>query len=126
VSAFTLVDSSAWIHALRAKGDPGVRARVAKLLNDRTAAWCEMVRVELWCEVRNDKDRKALQGLDRALPRLPIDDRVWDAATVYASKARAAGLTVPATDMVIFACAAIHRAPIEHDDHHYELLKPLR
>ena len=85
-----------------------------------------MVRVELWCGVRSDQDRDALHGLDRALPRLPIDQRVWDTATTYGSRARAAGLTVPAADLVIFARAAIHSVPIEHDDRHYELLKTLK
>jgi predicted nucleic acid-binding protein len=46
--ALVLVDSSAWIHALRKAGDPTVRAALNKLLTDKLAAWCEIVRVELW------------------------------------------------------------------------------
>ena len=120
-----MVDSSAWTHALRRKGDPTIRARVQQLLSDQTAAWCEMVRLELWSGVRNDVERNALEQLDKTLPRFPITSDVWNAAVVCGSKARAAGLTVPATDVLIFACASAYGARVEHVDRHYELLERL-
>src|SRR5690349_11026920 len=111
-----MVDSSAWSQALRRQGDAAVRARVQKLLTEQRAAWCDMVRLELWSGVRNDAERRTLDRLDGILPRLPITTDVWNAATVYASKGRAAGLTIPATDILIFACAKAYGADLEHAD----------
>lgn len=121
-----MVDSSAWVHALRRNGDLAIRARVQKLLADRTAAWCEMVRLELWSGVRNDPERTALTKLDNTLPRIPIDQNIWNTAAVYASKARAAGVTVPSGDLLIFACATAYGLAIEHADRHYDLLEKLK
>jgi len=84
-----------------------------------------MIRLELWSGVRNDVERKALDQLDKTLPRFPITSDVWNAAVAYGSKARAAGLTVPAPDLLIFACAKAYMARVEHADHHYELLERL-
>jgi predicted nucleic acid-binding protein len=95
------------------------------LLDNLTAAWCEMVRLELWNGVRNDRERKALQQLDASLPRLAIDGTVWNSAADLASHSRAAGFTIPATDLLIFACARTHGAAIEHNDQHYDLLSRL-
>ena len=126
MNSWVMIDTSAWTHALRRNGDPVIRARVERLLNDRTAAWCEMVRLELWSGVRNDMERAALSRLDLTLPRLPIDEAIWNAATIYASKARAIGVTVPANDLLIFACAKAYGLSIEHADRHYELLEQLK
>lgn len=121
MNQWTMVDSSSWIHALRRKGDVSVRARVQHLLDNRMAAWCEMVRLELWTGVRNDDERRALEVLDKTLPRMPITNNVWSAAVNYGSRARAAGLTV-----LIFACAKEYGLSIEHKDRHYELLDALK
>jgi predicted nucleic acid-binding protein len=54
---------------------------------------------------------------------LPIDDDVWELAIELAGKARAAGLSVPADDLVILACARRHRVGIEHCDEHFRKLE---
>jgi predicted nucleic acid-binding protein len=125
MSPLVLVDTSAWTQALRKSGDAAVRARVQQLLIDQTAAWCDIVRLELWSGVRNDQERAGLQLLEASLPRLPIDDNVWNVAVDCASKARRAGLTTPANDLLIFACARRHSCRIEHNDHHFDLLAKL-
>lgn len=118
----TLIDSSSWVHALRRDGDPDVRRRVALLLESGEAVWCEMVRLELWNGVSGEHERKVLQAFERELPNLAIDQETWSQAVALARKARAAAITVPATDLLIFACALRHRARLEHADAHYESL----
>lgn len=126
MTKWVMVDSSAWVHALRRNGDAGIRARVQLHLTNRTAAWCGMVRLELWSGVRNDVERAALLQLDKTLPLLPIDENIWNTATTYASKARETGVTVPANDLLIFACAKAYGLPIEHADRHYDLLEQMK
>jgi predicted nucleic acid-binding protein len=121
----TLIDTSAWIEALRQKGDDRVRVRVAQLLADGSAAWCAPVRLELWNGVRGNAERARLREMDAVLPRLAINDDVWNTACDYAIKARGAGLNLPAMDLLIFACAKHHGVALEHTDRHYDLLATL-
>lgn len=83
-----MIDTTAWTHALRRQGDVNIRARVQQLLNDQSAVWCEMVRLELWGGVRDLSERRVMETLDKTLPRLPITSAVWNAAAIYGSKAR--------------------------------------
>lgn len=120
-----LIDSSAWIQSIRRNGDAAVRARVEELLDKRVAAWCEVVRLELWKGASSEEDRDKLRRLEQSLINLPITIEVWDVACHFALKARLAGTPVPTTDLIIFACARVHSVTIEHADKHFEMLKSL-
>ena len=117
-----LVDTSSWIHMLRVDGDPAVRERVEALLRSGAACWCPVVRLELWNGARGDRDKKVIRDFERLLPELPITDGVWNAAYALAKKARKAGVTTPAADLVIAACAEQHDALLEHSDSDFERL----
>jgi predicted nucleic acid-binding protein len=120
-----LIDTSAWIHQMRAKGDPLVRARVEALLRAGEAVWCDMVRLEIWAGVGNERERRALREYEAVVPKLPIDAGVWQAAVDLASRARGAGKTVPASDILICACARQQGVAIEHADAHFDMLEGL-
>jgi predicted nucleic acid-binding protein len=120
-----LVDTSAWIHQMRPKGDPAVRARVEALLQACQAAWCAMIRLEIWAGVGNDKERRTLREYAAVLPELPIDADVWQTAYELASRGRRAGNTIPVSDILIFACAQQHGVEVEHADAHFDLLERL-
>jgi predicted nucleic acid-binding protein len=124
----TLVDTSSWIEALRRSGDPKVRDRVRRLLIDGDAAWCDMIRLELWNGASGEAEKKVLRMFEVDLPSLEIDAAVWDLAFDLARKARSAGVTIPSTDLLILACARRHGADLEHDDGHFDeakkVLKP--
>jgi predicted nucleic acid-binding protein len=111
-----LVDSSSWIHLLRPDGNAQVRARVERALQAGDACWCPVVRLELWNGASGDHDKKVLRDFERLLPELPIDGEVWDAAYNLARRARTAGISVPATGLLIAACARHHGADLEHCD----------
>lgn len=120
-----LVDSSSWIHFLRADGDPAVRARVKSALAGGDAAWCPLVRLELWNGAGGNRDRRILREFEAALPELPMDDAVWNAAYELARRARSTGISVPATDILIAACARRHQAGLETADTDFERLSGL-
>jgi len=117
-----LVDSSSWIHFLRPSGDPVVRARVEAALTAGEACWCPLVRLELWNGAAGDRDRRILRDFENVLPELAMDDEVWTAACELARRARAAGVSVPATDVLIAACARRHGAGLETADADFERL----
>ena len=124
--AIVLVDSSLWVHQLRRSGDPAGRERVNSLLRNGLAAWCPVVRLELWRGVTNDAERKTLRVYESRLPDYDITTAVWDRATRLADRGRATGLTTPIADLLIFACAKVHGLDLAHDDAHFTQLEGLK
>jgi predicted nucleic acid-binding protein len=123
--AVVLVDSSLWVHQLRKSGDLAKRERVNALLQNGLAAWCPPVRLELWRGVTNDAERKTLRHYETLLPDYAISSAVWERAVRLANRGRAAGVTAPLADLLIFACAREHRLELAHDDAHFEQLAKL-
>ena len=117
-----LVDTSSWIHFLRPRGDPEVRSRVDAALRAGQACWCPPVRLELCNVARGAQEQRVLRDFARTLPELRIDDGVWEAAYDLARRARAGGVTAPATDVLIAACARRHGAALENADADFDLL----
>jgi predicted nucleic acid-binding protein len=117
-----LVDTSSWIHFLRPDGDGVVRARVDSALRAGTACWCPLVRLELWNGAGGERERKVLREFERVLPELAIDDAVWSGARDVARRCRAAAVTVPASDILIAACARNHGAQLEHADGDFDAI----
>lgn len=126
----TLVDTSAWIHLLRPDGDPAVAGRVRNILEQGEACWCAMVRLELWNGAGGRREKRVLKEFEAALIDLPINEPVWECANDLARVCRENGVTVPATDLLVTACAAHHGARIETTDRDFEKIarasKPTR
>ena len=120
-----LIDTSSWIDAMRRDGDPAIKARVVALVREGTAGWCDIVRVELWNGLRGAAERKQMEELEVDVINLPTNDAVWARARLLTQRARAKGITVPATDLVIAACAWEHGVEMEHDDAHLTALTAL-
>ena len=120
-----LVDSSLWVHQLRRGGDPAGRDRVNALLEAGDAAWCPVVRLELWRGGTSDAERKTLRRYEALLPDYAMSPDVWERAVRLADRGRAAGVTAPLADLLIFACAQVHGLEIAHDDGHFDDLARL-
>lgn len=121
-----LVDTSSWIHLLRSSGDGAVRARVEQIMASGDACWCPPVRLELWNGARGAHEKKVLKDFERRLPELPITETVWDEAYDLARRAKAAGVNVPSTDILIAACARAHGVLLETCDKDFEALSKLK
>ncbi|HIL91084.1 MAG TPA: PIN domain-containing protein [Gemmatimonadetes bacterium] len=121
----TLIDTSSWVEALRRQGSEVVRDRVHKLLVEGQAAWCDMVLLELWNGARGDNEKKRLGQLEQEMICLPTTSLVWEKARLLARLCRENGLTAPATDLLIIACAGTHEVDIEYQDIHFAAILPL-
>jgi len=121
----TLIDTSSWVEALRRQGSEVVRDRVHKLLVEGQAAWCDMVLLELWNGARGDNEKKRLGQLEQEMICLPTTSLVWEKARLLARLSRENGLTIPATDLLIVACARTHEVDIEYQDIHFAEILPL-
>jgi predicted nucleic acid-binding protein len=124
-STAVLVDSSLWVHQLRKSGDPEKRDRVNALLQNGLAVWCPPVRLELWRGVTNDAERKTLRHYEALLPTYEISSDVWERAVRLADRGRAAGLTAPLADLLVYACVRVYGLDLAHDDAHFQQLERL-
>jgi predicted nucleic acid-binding protein len=115
-----LIDTSAWIHALRTDGDFAIRKQVDELLRAGDACWCAMVRLELWTGARGRHEKNVLREMERVLPDVEITGRVWNDACAMARRTRESGKSIPASDLLIAACAHHHGLRIVHDDKHFD------
>lgn len=110
---------------MRRDGDRATQVRVAALLRSGDAAWCDMVRLELWNGLRGSAEKRHMEGLEKDVINLPTTDVVWAKSRMLAQRARAAGITVPGADLIIAACAWEHGAAMEHRDTHLDVLSGL-
>lgn len=110
---------------MRPSGDAAARARVEALLASGQAAWCSMVRLELWRGVSSDRERKFLREYEAVITDLPITDEVWDAACELGDVARRKGITCSAPDLLIAACARVHAVGLEYADTDYDRIVQL-
>jgi len=120
-----LVDTSSWVHQMRPVADLSVRERVEHLLAAGLAAWCPIVRLELWAGVSTEQERAALREYEQRIPELAINDEIWQSACELADRCRKAGKRVPANDLLITACARYHAVELESADAHFDFLKTL-
>jgi predicted nucleic acid-binding protein len=121
-----LIDTSAWIEALRHDGDTDTRRAVDEATRDGEAALCDVVLLELWIGARGAAEQATVAQLASNLPMLPIEAGVWQKAHGLARTCRAAGVTVPATDLVIAACADHHGVDLLERDAHFAQIAAAR
>lgn len=117
-----LIDTSAWIEAMRRKGDEATRNEVHAVLRSARARLCDVVRLELWNGIGGDAERKWLAAVEQSVETVPTDERVWSEARRLAREARRQGLSIPATDLLIAACSRVHGLDILHRDAHFDRL----
>ena len=118
----TLIDTSAWVEALRRDGDEGVRSRVEGLLKAGHAILCDIVILELWNGARGEYERSKLRQITETLDRVPTTDAVWTMANSLATACRTQGITVPSTDLLIAATARVHRLDLLEADSHFRMI----
>ncbi len=123
VPKFLLIDTSDWTHALPKKGEASIRAKVNAAMADERAAWCQIIRLELYRGVNNDWDRELLSFLDANVRPLAISTEVWQTAIGITQTLRSDGITLPMPDTIIHACGIVHHARVEHNDKHFDLLQ---
>ena len=118
--AYVLVDSSAWIEAMRPGGDPLFRAAVTEALRRREAAVCEVVAAEILRGARDARELALLQA-DLATPEHLSMTGTAHLAGQLALSLRQQGLAIPTTDLLVAATASLHGASLLHCDKHLDL-----
>jgi predicted nucleic acid-binding protein len=129
ISRPVVVDTSAWIEALRRDGSSRVRRLVDEAIEVGLAVVVDPVLAELAVGARSASERGLLSDLLAVLPCLHVQPETWQAAAELGARARGEGLTLPLVDLVIAALAMAEDFEVLHVDRHYVLLAdvvPLR
>jgi predicted nucleic acid-binding protein len=116
-----LIDTSAWIHALRPDGDVKIREKVRHHLAEGIAATTEIVVLELLKGTSSDKDYSELKESLDALIQLETTKEVWEKAFRISLDLRRKGVSIPATDLLISAIAVHYDCYLHHNDKHFTL-----
>lgn len=119
-----LVDTSSWVEYLR-ELESEASGRVEDLVLSGEAAWCEMTLLELWNGARGAREKSELAEMEKEITLLPVHAPVWKTARNLARRCREAGLTVPASDIIVSACAVNHGVELEHCDGHFDKIMPI-
>lgn len=117
MAAVVLVDSSVWIRLMREGRDP------VQILVERAKtcdlATCGMVRLEVLRGIIRRGVRDAVEEFMNVMINVPADNRIWETAAQEAWQLDRRGITLPAQDLVIAACAQRIEATVLTFDHHF-------
>ena len=117
-----LVDSSAWLLALRKDFIPELKDRIDYLLKEDAIITIGIIRLEILRGAKTEKDFQRLKNRLDALDSVETDDATWQNACELGFKLRRKGVTVPHTDILIAACALKAGSAIVHADTHFDLM----
>jgi hypothetical protein len=120
--SFVLVDTSAWLLALRKKYLPSIRERIDALLGENRVATAGIIKLELLGGTKTESEFYRLKSRLDALFMIETDDSVWERASRLAFELRRQGITVPYTDILIASSALKLEATILHVDYHFDVM----
>jgi predicted nucleic acid-binding protein len=116
-----LVDSSAWLFALRKEFYPIIKDRLDLLLKENRVLTTGIIKLELLGGTKTEKEFQRLKMRLDALEECQTDTSLWERAYDLAFQLRRKGVTIPYTDILIAACALSRDAIILHVDAHFDL-----
>jgi predicted nucleic acid-binding protein len=119
-----LVDTSAWILALRKDFLPVVKDRIEYLLKENAIITSGMIKLELLGGNKEEKEFQRLKSRLDALDMVETNTSLWERAYDLAFSLHRKGITVPYTDILIAAAALMMAATVVHADSHFDLMGP--
>ena len=120
-SAVTLIDTSAWIEALRPKGNAKITEQVDALLQSGNARFCEPVILELYNGAKGKNEILKLREMVSAIPTLQTTEAIWKESYASAISFRERGLTIPNIDILIYQVAKHYKVGLLSVDAHFAM-----
>jgi predicted nucleic acid-binding protein len=116
-----LVDTSAWLFALRKDANPEIKSRLDTLLREDAVVTTGIIKLELLGGTRTRKEFSRLMRRLDALPYVSMEEPLlWDLAYETAFNLRRKGLTIPYTDILIASAAIKENVILLHADFHFD------
>jgi predicted nucleic acid-binding protein len=117
-----LIDTSAWLFALRKDFIPSIKNRIELLLKNDLVLTTGIIKLELLGGTKNEKEFERLKSSLDSLDYVTTGEIQWTKAYEMAFDLRRKGVTVPFTDILIAACALTADAVVMHADAHFDLM----
>ena len=117
-----LVDTSAWIFALRKNPFIKLKSRIDHLLEIDNVFTLGMIRLELLGGTRTKEEFNRLKNRLDALYEISTDAELWSSAAQLAFDLQRKGLTIPYTDILIANATIQSKAILMHADSHFDLI----
>ena len=116
-----LVDTSAWLFALRKDANPEIKSRLDTLLREDIVLITGIIKLELLGGTRTREEFSRLKSRLDALPYVSIEEPLlWDLAYEMAFDLRRKGVTIPYTDILIASAAIKGDIILLHADVHFD------
>lgn len=115
-----LIDTSAWLFALKKDFHPVIKERIGQLLVEGDVAVCGMIALELLGGTKSDKEYLRLKSRLDSLFYIESDKLLWDHSSKLAFDLKRKGVSIPYADIVIAASAQKERAILVHADSHFD------
>lgn len=115
-----LIDTSAWLFALRKNFHPVIKARIEKLLVESDVAINGMIELELLGGTKSEKEYDRLKRRLEGLYYIEAHRSLWEASSRLAFDLKRKGLNLPYTDIFIAASALKEKAILIHADSHFD------
>lgn len=123
-SGSILVDSNVYIGLLRRGLDP---VQVLGAWTDTTdLVTCGMVRLEVERGLKVERVREHIKTFFDVMIMIPTGNPAWEKATHLAWSLDRRGITLPAQDCLIAACALSISAAVLTDDRHFDYIPHLK
>jgi len=117
-----LIDTSAWLFALRKNFHPVIKNRIEKLLVESDVAINGMIELELLGGTKSEKEFDRLKRRLEGLHYIEADRSLWEVSSRLAFDLKRKGLNLPYTDIFIAASALREKAILIHADSHFDLI----
>ena len=117
-----IVDTSAWIFALRKNPFIKLKSRIDHLLEIDNVFTLSMIRLELLGGTKTKEEFDRLKNRLDALYEISTDAELWSSAAQLAFDLQRKGLTIPYTDILIANAAIQSKATLLHADSHFDLV----
>ncbi len=115
-----LIDTSAWLFALKKGFHPAIKERIDELLMESDAVICGVIALELLGGAKSEKEYLRLKSRLDALYYIETDRILWGLSSKLVFDLKRKGISVPYADIVIAACAMKERAILVHADSHFD------
>jgi len=116
-----LVDTSAWLFALKKDPNPELKSRLDSLLRENAICIMGIIKLELLGGTRTQREFSRLKRRLDALPYISIEESsLWDLAFEMTFSLRRKGLTIPYTDILIATAAIKEDVILLHADMHFD------
>ncbi len=117
-----IIDTSAWLLALRKEFHPVIKERIEKILLESEVAVTGIIILELLGGTKTENEYYRLKSRLDSLYYIEADKSLWNNSSRLAFDLRRKGITISFTDIFIAASTINTNAKLIHADSHFELI----